>query len=34
MLSGDGLTVRALSSSGSTEWMKLCLDLSIFLAGT
>ena len=27
------LRVRALSSRGSTEWRKLCLDFSLFLAG-
>ena len=34
VLSGYGLTVRALSSSGSTDWVKLCLDLSLFMAGS
>ena len=28
------LRVRALPSRGSTEWRNLCLDLSIFLAGS
>ena len=28
------LRVRALPSMGSTEWRKLCLDLSLFLAGS
>ena len=40
LLSGDSWTrlervslrVRALPSRGSTEWRKLCLDLSLFLA--
>ena len=28
------LRVRALPSRGSTEWRKLCLDFSLFLAGS
>ena len=36
VLSGDdqrvSLRVRALESRGSTEWRKLCLDFSLFLA--
>ena len=28
------LRVRALPSWGSTEWMKLCLDFTLFLAGS
>ena len=28
------IRVRALLSRGPTEWRKLCLDLSVFLAGS